>query len=90
MGASLFFVGERKDLYYNYNSTALPVIPYTPETVTLKSYLDLNAHVGYKHNERLTFFLRGNNLLNQNYQRWMNYPVQGIQFLLGANFKFDF
>lgn len=90
MGASLFFVGERKDSFFRYDSSALPLVPYTPEIVTLKSYFDLNAHVGYKHNERMTFFVKGNNLANQNYQKWMNYPVQGLQVLLGANIKFDF
>jgi outer membrane receptor protein involved in Fe transport len=83
-GANVFFVGKRKDQYINLSLTN----PVTD--VTLDSYFDLNTHVGYKHNERLTFFLKGNNLANQNYQKWMNYPVQGIQVLLGANYKFDF
>lgn len=81
-GASLFFVGERKDQIF---TDVLPV-----ETVTLKSFFDLNAHVGYKFSDRLTFFLKGNNLANQDYQRWINYPVQGIQVLGGASYKFDF
>jgi outer membrane receptor protein involved in Fe transport len=83
-GANVFFVGERKDQYTDLSLTN----PVTD--VTLDSYFDLNTHIGYKHNERLTFFLKGNNLANQNYQKWMNYPVQGIQVLLGANYKFDF
>ncbi len=83
-GANVFFVGQRKDQYTNI-SMAEPI-----KDVTLDSYFDLNAHVGYKHNERLTFFLKGNNLANQNYQRWLNYPVQGVQVLVGANYKFDF
>lgn len=81
-GTSVFFVGERKDQF------AQDFLPLT--TVDLDSYFDLNAHVGYKHNERLTFFLKGNNLANQDYQRWLNYPVQGIQVLGGASYKFDF
>ncbi len=85
-GVNVFFVGERKD-----QLTVIDDVPPTLFTdVTLDSYFDLNANVGYKHNERLTFFLKGNNLANQNYQRWINYPVQGIQVMLGANFKFDF
>jgi outer membrane receptor protein involved in Fe transport len=81
-GTSVFFVGERKDQF------AQDFLPLT--TVNLDSYFDLNAHVGYKHNERLTLFLKGNNLANQDYQRWLNYPVQGIQVLGGASYKFDF
>ncbi|RXR32108.1 TonB-dependent receptor [Flavobacterium piscinae] len=82
-GLNLFFVGERKDQV---------IIPdfSTFTTVTLDSYFDVNAHVGYKYNERLTLFLRGNNLFNQSYERWMNFPAQQIQVVLGANYKFDF
>lgn len=80
-GASLFFVGERKDQL---------ITPLLVKEVTLDSYFDLNAHVGYKFSERMTFFLKGNNLANQDYQRWLNYPVQGLQVLGGASYKFDF
>lgn len=86
-GTNVYFVGERKDqFYYNDISLLEPVV----ETVTLDSYFDLNAHLGYKYNERLTGFLKLNNLASQQYERWMNYPVQGFQFLVGANYKFDF
>lgn len=84
-GYSVFFVGQRKDQFI-YNSLLINTI----QDVNLASYLDVNAHLNYKRNERLSFFLKGNNLANQKYQRWMNYPVQGIQILLGANYKFDF
>jgi hypothetical protein len=85
-GANLFFVGERKDFAHFASLTQ----PTFDTEVTLDSYFDLNAHIGYKHSERLTFFLKGNNLANQDYQRWLNYPVQGLQVLGGANYKFDF
>lgn len=86
-GTSLFFVGERKDIFRQ----ATVTLPFPDDVnITLKSYFDLNAHVGYKYSERLSFFLRGNNLANQNYQRWSNYPVQGLQILVGGNYKFDF
>ena len=86
-GTSLFFVGERKDFFRQ----ATVTLPFPPdENITLKSFFDLNAHVGFKYSERLTFFLKGNNLANQDYQRWLNYPVQGLQILGGASYKFDF
>ena len=86
-GTSLFFVGERKDVFRQATVTLpLPL----DENITLKSYFDLNAHVGFKYSERLTFFLKGNNLANQDYQRWLNYPVYGLQILGGASYKFDF
>ncbi len=85
-GMSLYFVGERKDQFVRTSVSGF----FPIENNTLKSYFDLNAHVGYKYSERMTFSLKGNNLANQNYQRWLNYPVQGIQVLAGASYKFDF
>ena len=86
-GTSLFFVGERKDLLH---LASLFDPAAMDKVITLESYFDLNAHIGYKFSDRMTFFLKGNNLANQNYQRWMNYPVQGLQVLGGASYKFDF
>ena len=85
-GANLFYIGERKDqLYLNDGIT-----PASPITVTLDSYFDANAHLGYHINDQLSVFAKGNNLANQGYQRWQNFPVQSIQFLAGATYKFDF
>ncbi|WP_130734586.1 TonB-dependent receptor [Flavobacterium sp. J27] len=89
-GANIFFVGERKDRVSIQSVAAVFPPEYQLQEVTLDSYFDLNAHVGYKYNDRLTAFLKGNNLANQQYNRWANYPVQGVQVLLGANYKFDF
>ncbi|QEE51283.1 TonB-dependent receptor [Flavobacterium alkalisoli] len=86
-GANVFFVGERKDLIYPELSFDQNI---DSQTVTLDSYFDANAHVGYRYNERLTGFLKLNNIAGQNYQKWVNYPVQGFQFLLGASYKFNF
>ncbi|GAA4238213.1 TonB-dependent receptor [Postechiella marina] len=85
-GANLFFVGERKDQFYLNDgaSTASPL------TVNLDSYFDANAHVGYHITDQISAFLKINNIANEGYQRWQNFPVQSIQFLAGATYKFDF
>ena len=89
-GTNVFFVGERKDLVrFQDGSGGFPP-PSSLEVVTLDSFFDINAHLGYRYSERLTGFLRLNNIANQNYQRWVNYQVQGFQFLVGASYKFDF
>lgn len=85
-GAGLYYVGERKDQFYEEGT----LFPTTPMTIALDSYFDANAHVGYKINDRLSVFAKANNIANQDYQRWLNYPVQGIQFLAGATYQFDF
>ena len=89
-GSNIFFVGERKDLVPVQSLAAVfpPEINY--QVTTLDSYFDLNVHIGYNFSERLSFFLKGNNLANQQYNRWANFPVQGVQVLGGANYKFDF
>jgi hypothetical protein len=86
-GANLFFVGERKDQQFYLTSLSLPN-PNT--TTTLDSFFDINAHLGYQYNNQLSAFFRANNIANQAYQKWLNYPVQGFQVVLGANYKFDF
>lgn len=89
-GAHVFYVGERKDLISVQSDAAVFPPEFSDQTVNLKGYFDLNAHVGYQYNTRLTAYLKGNNLANQQYDRWANFPVQGIQVLIGANYKFDF
>ena len=87
-GANVFFVGDRYDRIFSVDTTD-PAL-FTSQVVTLKNYFDLNANVGYKYNERLTGFVKLNNITNQNYNRWVNYQVQGFQFLIGASYKFNF
>lgn len=85
-GANLFFTGERKDrelVLSGGNPTGV-------RTITLDSFVDLNANLGYRFNSQLSIFARGNNLLGNSYERWSNFPVQGIQALAGATYKFDF
>ncbi len=82
-GASLFFVGERKDLYTDATFAGLT------EEVTLDAYVDANVHFGYRFTDRLSVFVKGSNLFSDNYEKWMNYPVQGIQGLAGVTYKFD-
>ncbi|WP_196889226.1 TonB-dependent receptor [Aureivirga sp. CE67] len=81
-GAKLFFVGTRKDQEFNFTKNEL-------ETVELDSYLDLNLKGGYIFNNRLTAFVNLNNVLNQDYQSYFNYRVQGFQVLGGVTYKFD-
>lgn len=86
-GASIFYVGKRED-FFSATQIGLPTIPVN-EIVTLDAFIDVNLHLGYRVNERLSIFARGSNLLNDNYEKWLFTPVQGIQGLVGATYKFD-
>ena len=88
VGVNVFFVGDRKDMQTN--NDIIYIVAPDLKPITLKSYFDLNAHVGFKYSERLTAFLRLNNITNNGYEKWLNYPVQGFQGVLGVNYKFDF
>lgn len=89
LGANLFFVGEREDLS---SQAAQNVAPseFLSTVLTLDSFFDANAHVGYRFNEQLSIFVKASNIANNDYQRWANLPVQGFQALAGATYKFDF
>ncbi|NND79455.1 MAG: TonB-dependent receptor, partial [Maribacter sp.] len=89
MGVNLFYVGEREDF-----STIVVQNPppgaIDATLITLDSFFDANAHLGYRVNNQLSIFVNAANIANNNYQKWANYPVQGFQILGGVTYKFDF
>lgn len=89
-GANLFYVGERQDQQITYVNFSNPTEGAVSQKVALDSYFDVNANLGYKFNEQLSIFVRGYNLLGENYQKWMDFPVLGTQVLGGVTYKFDY
>jgi hypothetical protein len=82
---NIFYVGERKVVNYNGQ------FPSSLSTFnTLNSFVDLNLNGGYHFNDKLSVFLKLNNVLNTSYQRFSNFDVQGFQVLGGLTYKFDF
>ncbi len=51
-------------------------------------YLLLNARLACRPIKNLELFVIGNNLLNQSYQINYGYPMPGINFNVGASYKF--
>lgn len=88
-GANLFYVGSREDVATIANQSGVPS-SFDATMIELDSYFDANAHIGYRYNEQLSIFVKAANIANNNYQRWANYPVQGLQILGGLTYKFDF
>ena len=58
------------------------------EVINLKTIADIQLKADFKVTDRISIFAEGNNLLNGQNTRWLNYPVRGIQLLGGASFKF--
>lgn len=78
--ASALLLGTRYARAFDADMSVVPL--------KLKTAFDLSIGFDYRINRMITAFVDGNNLLNQHYQRWYNYPVQGLQVMLGAKFSF--
>ncbi|MDM9630976.1 TonB-dependent receptor domain-containing protein [Robiginitalea aurantiaca] len=87
-GASLFYVGEREDLA-SIAGSVIPPEDFPAQIRTLEGYFDANLQLGYHLNGQLSLFARASNLVNNSYQRWANFRVQGLQVMAGASYKFD-
>jgi outer membrane receptor protein involved in Fe transport len=85
-GTNIFYANDRNDQQINLDLVPIP----TDNIKNINSYFDVNAHLGFKYSDRLTAFIKTNNIANQQYFKWLNYPVQGFQVIMGANYKFDF
>ena len=86
LGLQGFYYGARYDL-----QKFEPSVIFNPSKITkLDAFLDLNIDASYMLTPRWTVTLKLNNVLGKNYQRWMHYPVQGVQVSAGAFYKFDF
>jgi len=49
---------------------------------------DLSLGLDYFVSKRFTLFADFNNLVGKNYQRYLNYPVKGFNFIAGASYSF--
>jgi hypothetical protein len=66
-------------------------VDYGPEESNIKelpAILDLQLKADYQISDRVSAFAVGNNLLNRQNQRFLNYPVRGIQGILGVTVRF--
>ncbi len=59
------------------------------DNAKLKGALDLNAGLEFKITKNLNLWTQFNNITNQEYQRWNQYPVYGFNFVGGIVFSFD-
>jgi len=56
--------------------------------IRMRPKIDINLGTSYSYNNWLTFFGKINNLINNQYQEYYGYQVQGINALVGASFSF--
>ncbi len=54
----------------------------------IDSWLDLNLGAEYKFSQKLSIFVDLNNVMNSQYKKWDNYPLQKFNFLGGLTYSF--
>ena len=91
LGAS--FVIKQKltvetELFGSGKRYALDVASFSINEVTLDPYIDFNLSLNYQLNKQFSVWLSGTNLLNYQYQRYYQYPVQGWQVMGGITYRF--
>lgn len=57
-------------------------------SVKLKDVLDLGLGADCRINDKMSVFVKANNILHQKYQLYYNYPVNGIEFFAGLKMTF--
>lgn len=73
----IFYTGSRKD-FDAFNNTV----------ADLDGFLDLNIGAIYNITKNWNAFIKGKNLTSQSYERWLNFPVQSAQGLIGVRYLF--
>lgn len=61
---------------------------YRPVLKETDNIADLNLKVDYRFSNKFSTFVMGNNLLGNQYQRFINYPNKGLQLIIGASYIF--
>ena len=56
--------------------------------VKLNNINELNLQIGYTFNDTFGVYVKGQNLLNQHYEMFYGYPMQGITLMGGVNINF--
>ena len=73
----IYVIGTRYSKYiWSNESQKLPIIA------------DINIGADYRIRKNISFFVDVNNLTNQTYQRWFNYPSYGFNGIAGITFIF--
>jgi len=80
----LFYWGERNGAMITENVDFSRTI--TPQK--LDPFVDLNFGVDYRYSKNFSAFIQINNIANGRYQRFVNYPVYGINIMGGFTFTF--
>jgi hypothetical protein len=80
----LFYWGERSGAILTENQDLSRNI----EVKKLDPFVDLNLGIDYRYSKNFSAFIQCNNMANGRYNRFVNYPVYGINIIGGFTFTF--
>lgn len=84
--ADIYFQGNSRAKTYDLDSNNPQV--RVMNVHSLKSFVDMGVGAEYKHDKRLSAFIKVNNLFGTNYQRYLYYPSYGFNILGGVSYAF--
>jgi hypothetical protein len=85
LGAELYTYSSSYGVGYERSAATGLITQVVRPTDTV---VDLNLRGDYRFSENLSIFALGNNLLGRKYERFLNYPVKGINVLAGVTYDF--
>lgn len=86
--AEALFTSERFSKAYNYADGSVSSLISQDAQKSLPTFFDLSASAEYKATSQLGVFVKANNMLNTEYEKYIYYPKLGFNFLGGINFSF--
>jgi len=84
----VFFNDAMKARTYEQYAGIPNATPNAPVTVSMPSFLDVSAGLEYRATKQIGVYVRGNNLLNKGYERFLYYPRLGFNVIGGVNVSF--
>ena len=85
---TFLYQGGRYAKDWHYGPYWMTKYPPQYDVVKLKDVYDLSLGADYCFNDQLSVFAKLDNVLNQKYQLYYGYPVEGIQFFAGLKMRF--
>ena len=70
-----------------YNAGGITYLDVNNDAVNTGTLFDLNLGAAYQVNDKLGVFVDLNNVTNQKFQRWNNYPNFGFNMMAGFTLK---
>lgn len=82
VNVSYLYVGAKQDILFG------PAPTFTSTPMKLPDYAVLNLAASYQVSEKVSLFVRGDNMLNRHYEEVAGFGTAGISGYLGASFEF--